>query len=625
MAESIIAICWFPHHHYTHTHKLQLRVGNFISLSPSPLSSRYHVTLIGVRAEGAADLKLNPGLTHILQENDTVFYIGFTREEYSKVRGPVNVRHTLWHACATWAVIALATSGINPYEMEQKYGSHEVKVDQKDEVRIEVEQEEVTSVGTGQGDKEVQFYIGDRPSNEFLGSDLGSIGQKRPSIVSGGTPEDGSGTVTPMKGSLDDQIKCDVLRGVQLLRFHSQANFHSSVPVKVKLHRDSILQGGLQHLSSNNSTDTLQDSAQCQNSVQPDLAIHRQSSAQSGTGLQRQSSTQSGTGLQRQSSAQSGNGLQRQSSAQSGNGLQRQSSAQSGHALIRQSSSQSGHTQSSGVQGSTHSGSQSSTHSGSQGSTHSGSRTHHDVANGSERFSSVIPAPKVSAQWNFGRLSDVPEECSLEREGEKCADVEHSLREAEEGRAVRRNGHIPGGHRVQEGLGVAQRGCSTDPGLHIDGTHSTSIRKAEHAMSVPEVPYSQRTPFLYSQQHQTLVPPPLDLGITRSASDGRIAETLEEATNNPADPNTPVTLRRGAYYSSEMSLLNPSTPGSASRHMKMDFPLPRRRPSILENLSRKLSQMERGAPPVLQEEVRGGGGGEYCTWRGKGYHWVQEE
>ena len=61
----------------------------------SPLY-RYHVTLLGVRGHEDQHIHLNPGLDHIMHADDTVYYIGFTREEYSKVGGASHIHTALW-------------------------------------------------------------------------------------------------------------------------------------------------------------------------------------------------------------------------------------------------------------------------------------------------------------------------------------------------------------------------------------------------------------------------------------------------------------------------------------------------------------------------------------------------
>lgn len=465
---------------------------------------RYHVTLIGVRAASQSNMKLNPGLTHILEERDTVFYIGFTREEYSKVHGPANVRHTLWHACATWAVLAMATSGINPYDMEQKYGSQEVKVGcEGQETNADVG-EDKNGVGEGilvcEKKEDVKFFVGDNQSIDSMTFDRPKA-VKHANMGSKDEVEDGSGNATPsMNGELDDQQRCDVMRGVQLLRFHSMMDTHavSAPPVKVcLLHRESTNSLSVfQRLSSNPST-------------------HGRPSLASVVSVQQ--------------------------------------------LLPGAGQGQAGAT----------------------------------IASLASMPSHLSDNPPHGSML-CSRLSDVPEETSPERSKLErvCADsaqISYSLRDAEEGQVV------------HDG--------------RCDTIKAPFVPKASHVrkqVSAPEVTSARQSSLLRQVSHQntkrsSLIPPPLDLNITRSASDGKLSKNVEEPISVAAamaDPDTPNTLRRLGYYSSEQSLLNPSTPSSASRHVVMNMPSPllaRRRPTILNNFSRKLSHIERGVS--TQEEV----------------------
>ena len=63
-------------------------------IAPSP--PRYHVTLLGVRGAHDQHMRFNPGLDHVMHEEDTVYYIGFTKEEYSKVGRASHVHTALW-------------------------------------------------------------------------------------------------------------------------------------------------------------------------------------------------------------------------------------------------------------------------------------------------------------------------------------------------------------------------------------------------------------------------------------------------------------------------------------------------------------------------------------------------
>lgn len=54
------------------------------------------MTLLGVRGPQDQHMHLNPGLDHIMQQEDIVYYIGFTKEEYSKVGRASHVHTALW-------------------------------------------------------------------------------------------------------------------------------------------------------------------------------------------------------------------------------------------------------------------------------------------------------------------------------------------------------------------------------------------------------------------------------------------------------------------------------------------------------------------------------------------------
>lgn len=66
-------------------------------VAPPP---RYHVTLLGVRGPNDQHMHLNPGLDHIMRQEDIVYYIGFTKEEYSKVGRASHVHTALWEVCS---------------------------------------------------------------------------------------------------------------------------------------------------------------------------------------------------------------------------------------------------------------------------------------------------------------------------------------------------------------------------------------------------------------------------------------------------------------------------------------------------------------------------------------------
>lgn len=589
------------------------------------------MTLIAVRAEGETELKLNPGLTHVLQEKDTVFYIGFTREEYSKVRGPVNTRHTLWHACASWAVLAMATSGINPYELEEKYGSHEVKVDVGEEVKGDLEQDGVSLMSSGGEDPDVKFYLGgDHNSSSELKlaetavvhkrpsqASQTSSTHKRPSMVSQTSSthkqpsqasqmssthkrpsqasqmsaavnlvnhedDDDSLAASLTKEELDDQQRCDMLRGVKLLRFHSQpTNSHASVPVKVNLlHRDSST--GLSSLhppgpSSSSSSHAMQRkssapvtllqqssipvNAMRKNSIPVNAMLHQATSPHHAVPQQDAVLRQDPNNIPY--SVQIAPDTAAPDTAAT---TTTTTTTQSADPLLKKSP---------------------------------------EPPLYSEPSDLSLPAVARGSHVCFKRLSDVPEEVLLDTEKSMSALSEKALlctlKDAEEGR-VSHNGRgiIHSGHDVQDGRVPCVNSHAPSSQVAIElSSMERSVHVTRHVTYQPP-PNAEH---LQSDTKQiNLIPPPLNLNITRSASEGKLPGVLEVV-----DPDTPSTLCRGGFYSSEQSILNPSTPSSAVRHVGMRMPSPvfaRRHPTILSNFSRKLSmQGERMVPPVMQEEV----------------------
>ena len=592
-------------------------------LNHPPTHSRYHVTLIAVRGEGETELKLNPGLNHILQERDTIFYIGFTREEYSKVRGPVNTRSTLWHACASFAVLAMATSGINPYELEEKYGSHEVKVEAKEVVKGE--QDGGGSLISSEGeDAEVKFYLGgnQNSSSELKLIDTADVHKqvspihKRPSQASQASPihkrlsqasqassthqrpslasqisatnfvnledNDSNMETSLTKEELDDQQKCDMLRGVKLLRFHSQAtSSHTSVPVKVNLlHRDSST--GLTSVHPPGSSSASSSSSP--------LVVRRKISAPSSMPMRQGSIPVSA--LAHQNSIPVSATLRQSSVPGPVSTLLHQQTTSPRRAVVPPPPPK---QVTSNIQSSARIVAESAT----TITTGSGDpllEKSPEPPLYSEPSDPFLPATRGSHVC-FKRLSDVPEEILMERERSVSALSERALlstlKDAEEGRGNYNgrgtNSHVPSSRNAIE-LSSVERS------VHM--TRNVTYQPA------PNTADNLRPPPNAQTKRVNLVPPPLDLNITRSASEGKLPGMLEEVV---VDPDTPGTLRRGGFYSSEQSILNPSTPSSAIRHVGMRMPSPvfaRRRPTILSNFSRKLSvQGERTVPPVMQEEV----------------------
>ncbi|XP_064392695.1 potassium channel subfamily T member 1-like [Halichondria panicea] len=81
---------------------------------------KYNVTLLGVRSHGTGELLLNPSLEYIMHQDDICYYIGFTREEYSKVGGATSINHALQGTCAKLAIYSMISAGIDPYTLNER-------------------------------------------------------------------------------------------------------------------------------------------------------------------------------------------------------------------------------------------------------------------------------------------------------------------------------------------------------------------------------------------------------------------------------------------------------------------------------------------------------------------------
>ena len=159
------------------------------------------MTLLGVRSQHDDNLKLNPDLHHILEDDDICYYIGFAREEYSKVGGASTVHTALWNACANIGLLSLSLAGIDLGTVANK-GS-------------EGGEDEVDFAGKSPHYPEkVRFFI---PEFESL------------SPV--GIPPSATFPDPSKQHHGDDTAR----RGLQLLRFHSRIDFHANPIVKVTL------------------------------------------------------------------------------------------------------------------------------------------------------------------------------------------------------------------------------------------------------------------------------------------------------------------------------------------------------------------------------------------------------
>ena len=164
------------------------------------------MALLGVRPKDSRDILLNPGLHYILDEDDVCYYVGFTREEYSKVREapPSAVRTAVWQTCANMALLSLSIAGINTEQLGAEFGAEPAE-------EVAGEEEE------GVSEHSVRFHVG-------------------------GVNEEGAepSTSCPISPALStcelpsSETACPVVkRGLKLLRFHSRLDIHANPVVKV--------------------------------------------------------------------------------------------------------------------------------------------------------------------------------------------------------------------------------------------------------------------------------------------------------------------------------------------------------------------------------------------------------
>ena len=80
------------------------------------------MTLLGVFSHMSQQLLLNPGLDYVMHNDDVCFYIGVTREKYSRVGGATSINHALQGTCAKLAIYSMVTVGIDPYSLSERAG-----------------------------------------------------------------------------------------------------------------------------------------------------------------------------------------------------------------------------------------------------------------------------------------------------------------------------------------------------------------------------------------------------------------------------------------------------------------------------------------------------------------------
>ena len=216
------------------------------------------MTLIGVTPAGTNEIKLNPGIEHTMHEDDTCYYIGFTREEFSRVGGVQSIHHSLQQACATLAAYTMSTVGINPNELDEKNeleqrglssnaSSSPNHLSRKvSSTSMALQGHGINSTDSGQTDiiveeGQVRFFI---PNQDTSSVDSMPISVQPHIHVN-------SPSVTPGGDSLrrdHDRLSAtshhvsEAKRGLQLFRFHSGLDVHANPVVKLRCHSLEVCQ-----------------------------------------------------------------------------------------------------------------------------------------------------------------------------------------------------------------------------------------------------------------------------------------------------------------------------------------------------------------------------------------------
>ena len=190
-----------------------------------------------MKPKDSREILLNPGLHYILEEDDICYYIGFTREEYSKVREtpPSAVRTAIWQMCANVGLLAISIAGINAEQLGVEPGVESPPtgeegekesidggyVEEEEEEEEEEEREEKTEkekVASCVSHSTVRFQLGGASEDE---------GVEPPSSCL--TSQDPTSSDLPSSDGMYSVVK----RGLKLLRFHSKMDCHANPVVKV--------------------------------------------------------------------------------------------------------------------------------------------------------------------------------------------------------------------------------------------------------------------------------------------------------------------------------------------------------------------------------------------------------
>lgn len=211
------------------------------------------MTLIGVTPAGSNQIKLNPGIEHTMHEDDICYYIGFTREEFSRVGGVQSIHHSLQQACATLAAYSMSAVGINPNDLDEKNelemkgitsnmpsnasstptnypSSRRVSTHSMANQQGPSSGDHVTDGIAEEGGK-VSFFI---PNQDTVSVDSVSI-NIQPHLHA--TSPGGSLRRDSMdKFTTASHMVSEAKRGLQLFRFHSGLDVHANPVVKLRCH-----------------------------------------------------------------------------------------------------------------------------------------------------------------------------------------------------------------------------------------------------------------------------------------------------------------------------------------------------------------------------------------------------
>ncbi len=186
------------------------------------------MTLLGVRCRNDPHIRLNPGLHHIMEADDICYYVGFTKEEYSKVREVSPVHTSFWQMCADAAVISLSVSGINPLELDEHNEVAQSKSTHINSVATHSAKDEERTLGDVETHRDIDSST--EKARFFLPSEDDYLEGE----VEGGIQ------LQPTAGCVDFSRQNEARRGLQLLRYHSKVDLHALPIVKVNLlHQNS--------------------------------------------------------------------------------------------------------------------------------------------------------------------------------------------------------------------------------------------------------------------------------------------------------------------------------------------------------------------------------------------------